>query len=230
MPSTRLDASREALTLCRSWRNNKHITIALEGTDQTYTVPSLMLRSSSPWFTEALEGRFYESDSRVLHLPGCNEETFQLFLYRLVRGQLPIYDRCDIPEGCGNCPGVPFDDRLIRLWAFGAAIKLMHLQNAVMMALVKHWKHHALQVSFIRLAFTLTSQISILRVAVIHEKLGISADSSSDEEFEEMETIPGYFNEFATEVIRADKLLDSPDRADNIRHLMVKYPGENAAD
>jgi hypothetical protein len=98
---------KRRLTFCRYWRDKSLITITLEGTDETYSIPGAMLCLASPYFGKALDGPFYEAESRKINLPGCDSDIFQLFLFWLVHDGKPIHKAFDETSD--------HNDRMIRL-------------------------------------------------------------------------------------------------------------------
>lgn len=69
------------------------ITIKLEDTEETFLVQRALLCCASDYFITALEGRFKEGIENVVRLPGCDTETFKLFLYWIGYHQLPGIQR-----------------------------------------------------------------------------------------------------------------------------------------
>jgi len=76
---------------CSTFRDDVLVTVQLEGARQTFSVQKALLCSASDYFVKALDGKFKEAVDNTLHLPGCDEATFQLFLAWLCGREFPTY-------------------------------------------------------------------------------------------------------------------------------------------
>lgn len=99
-----------ANSIPRAAGHDELITITLEDSSTNFAVSKALLCKTSDYFKKALDGGFREAGTRQLRLPGCDKHTFNMFLYYLLKRELP-----DESISKMNDDGAD----LGRLWAFG---------------------------------------------------------------------------------------------------------------
>lgn len=142
------------------------VTIQLENTTKTFMVQRALLCSLSDYFTTALGGSFKEGRDNTLRLPGCDTETFKMFLYWACNRSLP-----EAPEpGKGTTPAnQTFQFIMVKVWCFADAILLPQLQNDAMKALLDGLRYARVPVEAIRFTFENSANDSVLRKAILEE-------------------------------------------------------------
>ena len=157
----------------RRFQDDHIITITLEdGSGTTFRIQKALLCSASQYFVKALQGSFKESDEHALRLPGCDADTFRLFLYWLCHGRLPEDMKDKGPPGDHEERDMFCRRRqelFIRLWCFADAYLLPKIQNEAMRAFLDHLRSSRVRIESVRLAFELASEHSPLHSAVMNE-------------------------------------------------------------
>jgi hypothetical protein len=169
------------LTFNSRFTSSEVVAIKLENTEPTYFLQKAQLIGVSSYFSAALEGTFKESIERVLKLPGCEKDAFELLLYWLCHRELP--DLVDYTFD-GNSPdseeevseeepertrAAQVQVALVRLWCFADAILTPQLQNVAMKSLLNCFEQARVTVEGLRTTFSLTSYDSLLRKAMLDE-------------------------------------------------------------
>lgn len=157
-----------------------------------------MLCDSSDYFTKALDGTFSESSTRELRLPGCDKETFQLFLFYLSQKSLP-----NISPNTDNDDDFDAGVVYARVWVFADYLVIPKLQDAALCQVMRILQKEN-SISLTEYAYDNSVEGSPLRRVVVAEAVNDLVDEfkyrGSDDErkrFERLAAIPGYFLDFA---------------------------------
>jgi len=137
------------------------------------------LCATSENYVKALHGSFKEAENRMLRLPGCNQETFEHFLYWACNNNLPNFEAevdaeidaatNDEEEVTAAVTARRYQLRLAKLWTFGDAYVLPKLQNVAMRALGSIFPFSKTAPEAIRHAFAESAEGSVLREALARE-------------------------------------------------------------
>ena len=110
-------------------------------------LPKALLTHCSPFFAAALEGSFFEAESRTVSLPDDNPEVFETFVQWLYIGEI----RCTVEL---------FDSYerwtslIVASWMLGDKLGCQAFQDAAMTQLLAyHNKGDAIQISAVRAAY-----------------------------------------------------------------------------
>lgn len=134
-------------------------------------------------------------------MPGCDEKTFQLFLFYLVEKSLPEFKTADEVREYFN------DERLVeavafaRLWVFADFQLFPKLQDVAMGYILVMLTEHV-SVSMVKYAYGNSIEGSLLRKVVVaevaHEFIGgYWSPDHEQEDFEGLALVPGYLLDFA---------------------------------
>ncbi|SMR56727.1 unnamed protein product [Zymoseptoria tritici ST99CH_1E4] len=167
-----------------------------------------LLCDSSEYFRRALIGGFLESESKILHIPGCTTAIFELVLYWLFHVQLPTEDDFghtpQVGQTTADCLGHMHlvQVKLVRLWIQADMLLMPALQNEAMRRLKFFVLKSFIGTEATRLAFSDTPSHSLLRKLFVDSyiytevpftwcrKKGRARDFSV---LEELGSIPGFF-------------------------------------
>ena len=186
------------------------VAIKLDNSEETYFLQKAQLIGVSSYFSAALEGTFKESTERVMKLPGCEKDAFELFLYSLCYRKLPnLADYIDHKDDDAviDSRASQVQVALVQLWCFADAILTPDLQNIVMKSLLQFFAVTRITTEGLRVAFSLTSKDSLLRKAMLDEFLSdyaaekrfpSSSNLYTEEEKDSFARIPGLMSELAS--------------------------------
>ena len=173
--------------------------------------------ATSENYVKALHGSFKEAENRMLRLPGCNQETFEHFLYWACNNNLPNFEAevdAEIDAATNDEEKVTaavtargYQLRLAKLWTFGNAYVLPKLQNVATRALGSIFPFSKTAPEAIRHAFAKSAEDSVLRKAFARE-------TASDclckrflaEEMEIIGAIPGVFAAIMDVVVKCQRV------------------------
>lgn len=144
--------------------DNYTIAIKLEGCEAIFHVPKAKLCDASKYFRAALDGGFKEASKNVLKLPGCDQKTFQLFLYWIFHDNIPVdlgyFQSADVEEG--EVYSAELQVSLVRLWCFADLVLMPDLQNATMRYLMDHMSTTCVKVEAVKAVTLIASPDSQL--------------------------------------------------------------------
>lgn len=171
-------------------------------------VQKALLCSVSDYFVKALDGPFQESSQSTLRLPGCDADTFRLFLYWLCHRRFPEYRAL---EERSDAYILQVQELLVRLWCFAEALLLPNLQNETMRYLLKVLDSSRVRVQAIRLMTELAAEDSVLHSTVMREvACDYKQDTYTIEEANELGALPGVMYELTTRLLKRDEYKNEP--------------------
>jgi hypothetical protein len=134
------------------------VEIQPEGSEEIYYIQHGLLFNASEYFHKALDGRFLEGFNRRLTLPGCDEDTLKVFLYWVVKKELPwTRYNCCLDFDCCETPchrWLESELQVIRVWRFADQYLMPKLQNAAMSILLDMLPEGYPQIDAIHEAFS----------------------------------------------------------------------------
>lgn len=188
-----------------------------------------VLCGASEYFSKALQPSFREGQENVLHLPGCNKDVFELFLYWLCHRTLPnLYEIVEEVDLCSSEQKQFYNkqtERLIVLWAFSDASLMPKLQNETMRRLQKLLSHNTVGVEAVWLAFELTATGSVLRDVVVKEtSLDIADNAYNKEELSMLGAIQGFLHGFVKDFVNLpNEERDTMQRPSKSEEALTEY-------
>jgi hypothetical protein len=158
----------------RSFLHDELITIVPDGCHEPYRVSKALLCHTTSYFTKALSNGFAETESRRLRVPGCDAQTFELFMHYVADRELPPDMDCqNLEEDLDDADYVrcvrDVRAQLIKLWVFGDYCGVPSMQNAAMFALIEGMKVALFESRTIKLAFDSSAEDSVLRRVFVDE-------------------------------------------------------------
>ena len=161
----------------------------------TYSVRKALLCNASKYFVKALDGPFTERLDRTLKLPGCDHDTFKLFLYWLCNRELPPVANAPDDDLSVETIYASFTQRtkvLIRLWCLADACLMPKLQNTSMSALMKLQEGVRVDMEVVEHTIEIAPPDSPLRKVVMDEVAYDYNDGNyTDEEESQLALMPG---------------------------------------
>lgn len=162
--------------------------------------------------TGALQGGFREASTATLTLPGCDIDTFELFLHYLVNRDLPDSELVvghAVAESDGQLAAiVAYQAKLVRLWIFADAIMMPRLQNCAAHDIVRMCRF--IHPDSIETIFTATREGSRLRLLAVRSFLYIREANTcfgtryfSKQDSNRLMGVPGFMGECFEEVGRS---------------------------
>jgi hypothetical protein len=107
-------------------------------------------------------------DSSTLKLPGCDTDTFELFLYWLHNKGLPSeFDK--VPPGLRSTELLERRKLMVQLWGFGNAYLMPKIQNVAMNTYLNLLSEHRVSLEEVSLVAELAPQGSPLWVVTMDE-------------------------------------------------------------
>ena len=179
--------------------------MALQDTDQKCHVQKALLSTASDCFIKALQLSFREGQEGVLHLPGCKQDTFELFLYWICHHKLPdlVAARGAISEGRESRKlNYKQQERMVLLWVFGDACIIPRLQNAAMQSLLKLLHGAAVSVQAVCLAWEFAPADSILKEVMTKDiSVDIFYNRRTEEEMISLGSLPGFLQRLTDDYV-----------------------------
>lgn len=147
-----------------------------------------------------------EASNRTLRLPGCDEQTFRLFLYHLAKNKLPdyIYDTKEEPSKEQIVASrAEFQTGLVKLWTFGDAYLMPELQIAAMKHLIDHVRYEYFTVEAVETAFA-AAKDGVLRDLFIRQMIQDieGLEGNYDGDMTRFGAVPGFFQAFMEQSCR----------------------------
>ncbi|SMY26662.1 unnamed protein product [Zymoseptoria tritici ST99CH_1A5] len=184
------------------------VTVTLDGSSSSHKVSKAMLCHASPYFVKALSGSFKQARERTLRLPGCDEDTFKLFIGYLANNRLPDYTAA---YEASMSPGdetatdklhTSFQDQLINLWSLADAYLMPSLQNKAMRQFLQLTAGGTILAGTASLAYEKTADGSVMRQAVVGECVNDYATKTlahcfNEVWFKRMGTVQSFFYDFS---------------------------------
>lgn len=175
------------------------ICISLED-GGSFNVQKALLCEASNYFVEALNGRFVESVSKTLRLPGCDTQTFKLFLFWICKQTLPGHADSARWSRSYEVIGV-YLVQMVRLWALGEMLMMPKMQNAAMQQLLEAMNDGGDLFSEYRLATAEALEVASLEspiVAIFFQELLFDFTKGwlHDEQLENFTRFPGFTVKF----------------------------------
>jgi hypothetical protein len=166
-----------------------------------------LLCNASDYFVKALEGQFEEGLEQTLTLPGCDEDTFKLFLYWLCNHNLPepfACTRTDSEEHKANT-----QDALVRLWCLSDMVLIPGLQNETIKVLLACLERTRVSLKAVKTTCELTTEGSHLHKAIMDElafDIVSSALYHDKDLMSSMEAIQGLMGEMLERIIEGGNI------------------------
>lgn len=193
---------------CSLSANDELIAITLEDCPRHFSVSKALLYNASDYFRKALDSGFMESSKRILRLPGCDEQTFNLFLYYTTKNALPDFKTL-CADVCKSNPGwdgaharrSELQCALVRLWTFGDAYLIPKLQNLAMKELINLLDICTVSSEAVNLAFETAAMDSPSRRVFVKECVQ-DYEELSVQDMDMLGALPGFFLRFTEQILR----------------------------
>ncbi|KAK5137777.1 hypothetical protein LTR08_007349 [Meristemomyces frigidus] len=199
----------EVAKVASTFQGDYLISVKLEGSDKTFMMQKALLCDASEYFVAALNGSFREGVERTISLPGCSAETFELFLFWLLRNKLP-HSAPDKPT-----EGTLARDRqllLSRLWSFGQICLIPKLQNDAMRALLELFHGNQVDILVVEEVVAREPIDSVLRDAVMRDVLNdYICNDHTEMQKDRLGAIPGFMSDLTGRLFDCFDIRDSDD-------------------
>ena len=184
-----------------------------------------MLYNASEYFVKAL-ANFKEGNERLLRLPGCDLDVFQVFCHWLINKTLPAFAgeiTATHTSSGQETLAAQFTVLLSKVWVFADACLIRGFQNEAMHALLQVMKASCFGADYVHDALLVAPQDSLLRQALVRHMTFAWARGSLDKnDYGKLEDIKGLFGEFTEDTMRVNPLNDDDWKEEYYEHYMVE--------
>lgn len=152
------------------------VAVSVGENRRVFKVHKDILVEDSKYFRATFQGHFSEADSKEVHLPDIELETFQTYVHWMYTGEVIVVDRVDDKSGTAK----ESYGRIIQLYIAADRLENARLRNDTMTKLLERTRDGTLPaVEAIRAAYQNTIEGSTLRRYVVDARHAQSAERST---------------------------------------------------